>query len=108
MAWSGAAASRMLALTSVETIGRRTRAAPHVSGPENWSQVGMGDVAVPRDRSVRLPSRLRHDHLPRLRHDPFEQGSQDSRAGIATGEHGARPAQIGGAFPPPLGNDGGP
>lgn len=90
----------MLALTSVETIGRRTRAAPHVSGPENWSQVGMGDVAIPRDQGGRLPFRLWQD--------PFEQGSQDSRAGIATGEHGARPAQIGGAFPPPQGNDGGP
>jgi hypothetical protein len=60
----------------------------------------MGDVAIPRDRSGRLPLRLWQD--------PFEQGSQDSRAGIATGEHGARPAQGGGAFPPPHGNDGGP
>ena len=90
----------MLALTSAETIGHRTRAAPHVSGPENWSQVGMGDVAIRRDRAVACRSAYGRT--------PFEEGSQDSRAGIATGEHGARPAQIGGAFPPPQGNDGGP
>ena len=90
----------MLALTSVENHRPQNPCRSHVSGLENWSRVDMGDVAIPRDQGGRLPFRLWQD--------PFEQGSQDSRAGIATGEHGARPAQIGGAFPPPQGNDGGP